>query len=261
MSFTSGNYKTIKYKLSKNGRKLIVVLPKAGAKFTTHKKLLEELREFGSVLFVERGYFGLSKANDNSDKLQISSFYAVLNVLVKKLRYKEIVILAESVGAIHALKYASEFPQKVERLILCNPALYNRKLYHKFFLLPILYLGLKLSPDKVLFSVVRLLKKIPSQKTKLLAGTFLKMNRTIGAKSFLLCLEEIVKFNSYYIDNKVSSLLSRTAVLKGEKDFIFDLLCNTKYCKTSSYYINIPNIGHGILDVCPSEVIKILRSK
>ncbi|KKQ33835.1 MAG: hypothetical protein US50_C0070G0003 [Candidatus Nomurabacteria bacterium GW2011_GWB1_37_5] len=254
------NYKTILYELSqkRNSQKLIIILPRAAAKFEKHKELIVLLNQLGTVLFLESGYFGISKAGQNLEDLDMDHFRDSLHELVNKLGYKKVVLIGESVGAIHALNYASCYQDEVVSVVLSNPALYKRRWLSELLFVPILNLGIKTSPDTLLKVLGKLLKLLPKNGPKRLGDTFIGMIQAVGAISYLACLREIVDFNHKYENENFKSVLSKTFILKGKNDQVFDLLCNDKYCKSSLRYIEIPSAGHGIIDTNPHQVIRLL---
>jgi pimeloyl-ACP methyl ester carboxylesterase len=115
----------ISYKLINNhtGR-IIVILPKAAATFLDHQELINLLGNKTDILFIETGYFGISKTEKDDPDLSSKNFCESLHKMLSQWNYQEIIFLAESVGANHALIYTQKYPEKVIKLILSNPALY-----------------------------------------------------------------------------------------------------------------------------------------
>jgi pimeloyl-ACP methyl ester carboxylesterase len=259
LKITSGTYKTISYKYFKNGDTLIVILPRAGAFFQTHKKLFTSLGKQGSVLFIETGYFGITKPNGNLKEIEIDSFRKFLRELVNRLGYKRIIIIGESVGGVHALYYASKHYNEVALVLLSNPSLYKPSRLYEYLFVPTLKLGLKTSPDSLLITLAKLLKLIPKNNAKQLGNTFLRMNSCISAKSYLHCLEEIVNFQKKYNCKDIKRVLPKTYVIKGAEDKVFDLLCNGEYCKKCGFYTEVPLAGHGLIDHKHGEVVKLIK--
>lgn len=258
LKVTSETYNTISYKFLNGGRSLVVIFPRAGARFLAHEKLLVSLNKFKSVLFLESGYFGISRIKQNLENIGMDSFRDNLHSLINKLGYKKLILVGESVGAIHALNYASHYKDEVEIVILSNPALYKPKWLYRLILIPILNLGIKSSPNTLLKGLSKLLMQIPKKGSKKLAETFIRMNHRIGATSYLACLKEIVDFSYKYESENVKSVLNKTFVLKGKNDIVFDLLCNNEYCKNCLSYIEVPSLGHGIIDTNPKVVVSLL---
>ena len=256
---TSGTYKTISYTLIHGKKQLIIIFPRAGAVFASHRTLVYGLHTFGSVLFIQSGYFGISKAGKQKEHMTMDAFRTNLHDLVKTLGYKKIILIGESVGGMHALHYASCYVDDVTMVMLSNPALYKPRWIYTHFLVPLLSFGLKTSPDKVLTGVGKLLKLIPKKSSKELGGAFIAMSQTVGAISYLSCIREIVDFKNIYETAPVADVLQKTTVLNGQQDKIFDFLCNRDYCKKSVHYKEILSAGHHVIDIHVHEVIRTLN--
>ena len=259
MNTTSETFKTISYKLIRNGSLLIVIFPRAGAKFTSHSELINELSKFGSVLFLEGGYYGISKADHNSEDLSIDKFYLSLHKLINKLGFAKIALVGESVGAIHALNYASNYSSELELLILSNPALYKPRFIDGLLIVPILNLGIKTSPDRFLNALGKALKKFPTKGLKNMGNTFMGMTQTIGSLSYLICLTEIAEYKNKYRSKKIKNILNKTYALIGKNDKVFDLLCDKDYCMKYMHYKEVNSAGHGIINSNPNAVTEIFR--
>lgn len=255
----SEKFKTINYKFLKNGPELVVILPRAGANFKSHERLIAEIGKSRSVLFVESGYFGISKFESNFDSIKMISFGQNLHDLINFLGYKYITLIGESVGAIQALNYAQHNNKLTSKIILSNPALYEPKFFHKILFIPMLKFGLNTSPDSVVKSLIKVLKAIPIKRVRNFGEAFKQVNDAIGAYSYLYCLSEIVDFNKVYTTEPVAKLLKKTIILKGKEDKIFDFLCNKNYCKRCSHYIEVNRVGHSIIDISPTKISAILN--
>lgn len=254
----SGIYKTIAYKLVGHGDRLIIIFPRAAGRFETHKNLVDGLCKFGTVLFLESGYFGISEATSNIKGLEIDNFSNLLHELTIKLGYTEILLVGESVGAIHALNYAHKYPHQSKFILLSNPAFYKHKLIYTLLFVPFLTLGLNTSPDYFLKFFGKTLRIFANKGINDLGDTFINMTKTIGGRSYLSCLREIVWFGKRYLNNDYKIMSNRSFVLKGKNDKIFDLLCDGLFCKTNFHFIEVSLTGHRIIDHKPEEVFKVL---
>lgn len=256
----SKKYKTISYNYKKaKSKPLIIIFPRAGATFTTHKKLTQELQTYGSVLFLKSGYFGISYAQNHMQTLEMDAFRDTLHDLIHTLGYKKVILIGESVGAIHALNYAEYYKDETIYIILSNPAIYKRRLAYKFILEPFLKFGLVTSPDTVVTSVATILKSVSIRPIKKLGEAFIHLNQTVGALSYLSCLSEIVNFRHRYETDTMRHTLKKAVILKGKHDKIFDSLCNETYCKNCKQYKEVSSVGHGIIDANPAEIIETLQ--
>lgn len=254
---SSKEYKTISYKLYGRGKKLIIIFPRAAARFETHEKLVDGLCKFGTVLFLESGYFGMSIIKSNIKDLIIDNFCHLLRELTIKLRYSEILLIGESVGAIHALNYARHYPDQTKFILLSNPAFYKSRLIRTFFFISILNLGLNVSPNFFLKFFGKTLKIFANKKINYLGNAFINMAKTPGGKSYLSCLKEIIGFRKRYMEDSYKKVLQKSFILGGKEDIIFNL-CNRSFCKIHSQFIEVPLAEHGIIDHKPEEVFKVL---
>ena len=256
---TSGTYKTISYKLLNGGNTVVVILPRAGARLLTHEQLIHSLNKSRSVLFLESGYFGMSRAEQDLENFKMDAFRENLHSLIIKLGYKKVILIGESVGAIHALNYANYYKNDVGLVVLSNPALYKSKWLYRMLVLSVLNLGIKTSPNMWLEGTGKLLKSIPTNESKKFGEIFMNMSKTIGARSYLACLKEIADFYHIYETDGVKSILNKCVVLKGKSDKVFDLFCDKKFCKACLNYIEVPSAGHGVIDVNPGAVVSVLN--
>lgn len=261
MEIKSQYYKNISYKLINNGSKqIIIILPKAAANFEDHQDLINLLTNKSDILFIETGYFGISKTEKDDPNLSTEGFNKSLHELLSQWNYQEIIFLAESVGANHALVFTQQYPEKVIKLILSNPALYQPKWYH-FIFSSLLLAGQKISPNKLLQLMISVCKRLPSEQLKRLSLNFEKMDKTVGALSYLLCLKEIVKFGKSYKKKNFEILFNKIIVVSGQEDKVFELLCNKSFCQNCFSYQRIPSAGHGIFKYKPETAYNAIYSQ
>jgi pimeloyl-ACP methyl ester carboxylesterase len=257
MKVISGKSGTISYRyIFKSSERLIVILPRASADFESHKRLIWRLGETASVVFVEEGYYGLGPAAPGYDMV---SFNSELHKLLEKLKHQHVVFVAESVGAMHALYYGMNFNNQMDFALLSNPALYKPKKIDDTLFIPILKFSIRFMPDLFLAGITKALKL--TRKTDLLeiAEAFDRMQRTVGAKSYLMCLLEISDFGKNTYHKEPHAAVEKTGVLKGGKDGVFRALCNEDYFSGSKYFEEISDVGHSLIDDRVEDVVRILR--
>ena len=112
---------TIQYHYFENQKdSLVVILPGASLLPRSHDNLIKLLSKRTNVLLVEDGYFGL-RILDGKHKVtdqNRTTFFKNMHEVITTYQHKKLVILASSVGTIHGLTYALNFPDKVDTLVL-----------------------------------------------------------------------------------------------------------------------------------------------
>jgi hypothetical protein len=101
---------------------------------------------------------------------------------------------------------------------------------------------------------------LPSEQLKRLSLNFEKMDKTVGALSYLLCLREIVEFGKSYKEENFEKLFNIIIVISGQEDKVFELLCNKSFCQACSSYQKFPSVGHGIFKNKPEIAAKIVTN-
>lgn len=254
-------FKTIKYYCTDSGKAdLTVVFPQAMQTSNDSKSLTNLLNRVTNVIFIESGYYGITRI-DSSKQVHLYSMPAFrdnLHELLEKYKYKRLYLVAGSVGAIHALSFLEAYPQEVTTVALAGPALYRDRgtVINNLYKL-LLSLGIYFYPDKYFAIVTKLFKNNP--KMPWLEGTYKNVIAKIGSLSYFLCLRDIVEFTPKKF-TKLKNLLSKKAhVFLGDKDDVFELLCDEGLCAKAKSCEWVES-DHSALNGAKRQILKLLSS-
>lgn len=95
------------------------------------------------VIFYDQRNSGRSALHNDSTQISLASFLKDINVIRKEYGHKKISLIGHSWGGLLAMKYALQFPEQTEKLILINSVAANSELNDKANTL----LGNKFSTD------------------------------------------------------------------------------------------------------------------
>lgn len=181
-------FKTIGYSYFDNKKtNLIVIFPQAMQTLNESKGLIKLLSKIGNILFIESGYYGITKIDqlNESSQYSMSEFKKNIFNLVKKYPHNKLYLIAGSVGAIHALSFLEEHSEIVQSVILAGPALYKSKGITDHIYKLLLLLGIKFYPYNLFGIFVKLAKII---------------SRPLGWKVPIKVLEEpLEQFRIFYV--------------------------------------------------------------
>ncbi|MEY3561528.1 MAG: hypothetical protein RL068_680, partial [Actinomycetota bacterium] len=109
--------------------RLILLLHGFGASASTWDLVLEDLGQFGFVVAYDRAAFGFTERPTEWEGTNPYSALGQLEVIAAMLENfgedKEVVILGHSAGGNLAAGYAAKHPERVDKLILLDPAIYT----------------------------------------------------------------------------------------------------------------------------------------
>lgn len=121
MAFANCNEHIIHYEyLPKAGAKTIAFVNSLGTDFRTWDKVVEQLKsDFAILRFDKRGH-GLSELPKGAT--QIQDYAKDLNALLEQLNIEQIHLVGLSIGGMISMAFTNLYPEKVERLVLCDTA-------------------------------------------------------------------------------------------------------------------------------------------
>jgi pimeloyl-ACP methyl ester carboxylesterase len=109
--------------------RLILLLHGFGASASTWDLVLEDLGQFGFVVAYDRAAFGFTERPTEWEGTNPYSALGQLEVIAAMLENfgedKEVVILGHSAGGNLAAGFAAKHPERVDKLILLDPAIYT----------------------------------------------------------------------------------------------------------------------------------------
>lgn len=253
-------FKTINYSFFDNKKtNLIVVFPQAMQTLNESNDLVKLVSKIGNILFIESGYFGITKIDqlDKASLYSMSEFKKNIFDLIRKYPHKKLYLIAGSVGAIHALSFLETHPRIVQSVVLAGPALYKKRgILDRVYQL-LLSLGIKFYPDKFFGALVKLAQKNP--KTPWLESTYRSVMSSIGTISYFLCLKEIINFPTMNFSKLEKLLSSKVHIFLGEDDTVFQLLCNEELCKKCKS-CDFVKSDHSALNGSKEDIYKLLNS-
>lgn len=254
-------FKTIKYSYTDSGRAdLAVVFPQAMQNSSDSISLISLLNQVANVIFIESGYYGITKIDSSkqASHYSITTFRVNLYELLGKYKYKKLYLVAGSVGGIHALSLLEAYPQKITLVALAGPALYRDQgsIINSIYKL-LLLVGITFYPDKYFNIVGKFLKINP--KTHWFQTTYQNVTTKIGSLSYLLCLKEIVEFTTNKHLNLESLLSEKVHIFLGRKDDPFNLLCDENLCFKAKSCEWVES-DHSALNGAKEQIFKLLSS-
>lgn len=249
-------FRTITYtEFNPGEKKAILFIPSVSKGNDVPDKLISSLPKDRTVIYIHSGYYGNNKSNAKNQSLYSQDhFVQNLHDLMDTKDYKEITILAGSVGAIHALELFKHDPQKYDALIMGAPAFRKNKPFSNFIYVHLINLLLLLNPDFLFSIYLKLISLFPS--LKVIHRDMVWINDQIGARSYLLCLKEIILYSKKRSFTK-EIIRTKGSIILGSRDQFFNLLCDRQLCNETKCVV--VDSGHGVLNSSPKEMAKIIK--
>lgn len=252
-------FKTIKYYYTNSNRaNLAIIFPQAMQTSSDLRSLINMLTRVANVIFIESGYYGITRINSSKQIHLYSSvsFRENLHELLKKYKYKKLYLVAGSVGAIHALSFLEAYSNEITAVALAGPALYRDRgsIINNLYKL-LLSLGIYYYPDRYFQIVTNLFKNNP--KVPWLEKTYNHVVNKIGALSYFLCLREIIEFTSKSYSRLENLLSQKVHIFLGNKDSVFNLLCDKGLCSKAKTCELIES-NHSALNGAKLQIFKLL---
>lgn len=125
--FIEVNGVNVHYKLYGNGASIFILLHGFGASLFSWREVTAPLAEFGTVIAYDRPAFGLTERplewEGESPYSQDSQVELVIG-LIDALGIEKATLVGNSAGGTIAMLTALKYPERVEQLILADPAVY-----------------------------------------------------------------------------------------------------------------------------------------
>lgn len=125
--FIEVNGVNVHYKLNGNGESVFILLHGFGASLFSWREVTAPLAEFGTVIAYDRPAFGLTERplewEGESPYSQDSQVELVIG-LMDALGIEKATLVGNSAGGTIAMLTALKYPERVEQLILVDPAVY-----------------------------------------------------------------------------------------------------------------------------------------
>lgn len=126
--FIEINDLTVHYKIYGEGETVFILLHGFGASLFSWREIVEPLSAYGTVIAYDRPAFGLTERpmewEGESPYSQTSQIELLIN-LMNTLRIEKAILVGNSAGGTIAMLAALQYPERVESLILVDPAVYE----------------------------------------------------------------------------------------------------------------------------------------
>lgn len=243
-------FRTITYTEYNPGQdNCFLFLPPASHGENPPTKLTELLQSLGTVIYVNSGYFGINRIGYAQN-----IFVQNLHDLLDTKKFCKICIVAGSVGAIHAVALYLHNPKKFTSIIMGAPAFRKHAPAANWFSLIALNLLINLDSELLSAVYLKIISHFPQYKR--FYDDLVEIKKDIGAKSFLLCLKEIVEFSNRKKDTE--EVLKKVGIVAlGTKDGYFNNLCDRELCKKAKCFEL--DTMHGIFTEKPQDIFEIVK--
>lgn len=108
------------FEIQGKGKPLLIIHGGPGLNHSYFLPYLSDLAKTNRLIFYDQRACGES-AVPSSDSVSLKYLVKDIDEIRKKLKVSKLQIMAHSWGAILAVNYAIQFPDRIEKLILCNP--------------------------------------------------------------------------------------------------------------------------------------------
>jgi pimeloyl-ACP methyl ester carboxylesterase len=212
-----------------------------------HWQKVKEIIEKNNIEVLMPDLPGISYNFDSSQVLKVEDYEKIILEILKKANWEKFFLLSHSLGGAIALKFAVDFPKKIEKLIFCAPAIVGTKSPKKiiFYALGQFFL--------LLFSLPFLKNYWPQFKEKLLSFGLKDYYFEKGTRKKIL--KNFAKTNYKKLFGKIKN---ETLILWGkkDKDIPFKLSKKLKKYIKNSKIIIFDNCAHNPHKEIPQEFAK-----
>jgi len=142
-NFIDINNVTVHYKETGAGDKTFILLHGFGASAFSWHAVMQPLSAYGRVIAYDRPAFGLTERPMPGEWKGESPYSATANVelllgLMDSLNVKQAILVGNSAGGSVSVAFALKYPERVQALILVDPALYGNGGRFPQWLMPLL---------------------------------------------------------------------------------------------------------------------------
>jgi pimeloyl-ACP methyl ester carboxylesterase len=243
------------YQLTKQEGPLITLIHGLGEDHSIFEKQTSYLQDLGysTLAFDLRGH-GRSPL---TEKISIASHAQDLETILQKENIKETNLVGFSLGASIALEYTYQHPEKVNKLCLINPGLYNKKFFTKKLKLVNLFLRFLeqlAKTDKSLRKKTVDLSKTPATPVYFALPYSLRNTSLTGLYASLKAMKE------YGVPDYLPEIKTPALILISKKDeLVKPALSQYLHQQLPDSELSIVKGNHLLLLKNPKEVNKQLK--
>ncbi len=126
--FVDINGLQVHFKTNGSGEPVFLLLHGFGANLTTWNQVWEPLSAYGRVIAFDRPAFGLTERPldwEGQNPYSPAAQLELINGLLDFLEEDRVILVGNSAGGTVSVNYALAYPERVEALILVDPAIYS----------------------------------------------------------------------------------------------------------------------------------------
>lgn len=279
------NYKDLSYEDSKymiidgfnlhykeygnDNKEMLILLHGFGSHTYTWDKVIKKLGIKYHTLAFDRPAFGLTERIFNYKENIYSTNYQIelIKKIMDKNNIKKAVLVGNSAGGTLSLNFYFKYPEKVEKLILVDPAVYNGGsspdfIKPLFYIPQINYLGPDITSWLLNNNAVNFLKSAFYDKSKVTSEVIGEYKRPTLVKGYKKAFWEFLKGSkSYPLSENLNKINIPTLVITGDNDVIVpteDSIKLSKEIKNCELEI-INNTGHLPQEESPDIFINVVE--
>lgn len=250
-----GNIET--YTSFSGNKTLAIVLSGASNVFTDFQTFLGNLGNTYDVIYVDDGYYGLSDDGNDPDPTYSTNYFTVefFNHYKDILsRYKKVIMIGQSYGAIEAIKLRQKIPSA--GIVLASPPFSEFHFREESACHRLLNLFLKTKLGQSLVNKSKAEKILKRELFRFLPRNTGNVIKRVRLKSYLHCLAEIFVFGKINPEIIPDDWL----IFIGKNDVYLRELCIQDKLKERKNTHLLP-CGHTILQTHWSEVMEEMRNE
>ncbi len=262
--FAEVNNLTVHYKDIGNGDTTFILLHGFGASLFSWHAVMQPLAQYGRVIAYDRPAFGLTSRPmpgqwQGDSPYSTESNVELLAGLMDKLKVKRAILVGNSAGGAVAVAFALKYPERVQALILVDPALYGSGGRFPQWLLPLLatpqmrHLG-PLLVRSIADSGNDTIRLAWHDPTRIPAETFAEYRKPLQVKNWDRALYEFtIASRSLGLEKRFAELNLPVLVIAGDDDRIIPTQSSIQAAKDipGAQLTILPGCGHVPHEECP----------
>lgn len=243
----------------------IVLLHGTGSSLYTWNGWTKLLQDNHKIIRLDLPGFGLTGPHPTGD-YRLQTYLAFIQSFLSELGIKKCILVGNSLGGEIAWRYALNFPNQVEKLILIGAAGYPTEVE---YVPPISYMLLrlpvirelvkKITPPKVIRGSLEFLYGQPELVTKELVELYFDMTIREGNREALTERMESIARPAPY--QQIPFIETPTLILWGEKDQLIPVENAERFQRDlpNSTLVTFPEAGHMPMEEIPEKSVSAVK--